>query len=183
MHLDSKKHSEERAALFAVRVWCQTWLNCLTWTAYLKNIYGQVFRLGRGKTPDKEGGLIKGEFVPISNGIVADSRDLLSLGFTKDQMPIFGQMIDILEGMLHERTSHGCKRRSIPWRICSTRWEESAPIFCSRSLLSTVKSWATLTTLALGSVPSPFDSDTFPGALPRSRFEVRAQTTTVPMRL
>ena len=48
----------------------------LTQTAYLKNTYGQVSRFGRGKTPGKEGGLIKGEFMPISNGIVTETGNV-----------------------------------------------------------------------------------------------------------
>ena len=40
-------------------------------------------RFGKGKIPDKEGGLIKGEFMPISNGIVMKTENVEKKEFGK----------------------------------------------------------------------------------------------------
>ena len=58
-----------------------------------------------------------------------------------------------------------------------------APDLLDQPSLSTVKTWETLTTLFLGKFASPWSSRTLPGASPRFRLEVIAQTTTVPIRL
>lgn len=61
--------------------------------------------------------------------------------------------------------------------------EDTEPIFSTKSPLSTVTTCDTLTTLRFRRLASPCSSETLPGSRARVRFEVKAQTTVVAIRL
>ena len=77
----------------------------------------------------------------------------------------------------------GSMSNRIPSSTCFTRSRERLPIFSTKSALSTVNIYVTLTTLCLDKFASPFSNSTLPGALARLRFDVSAHTTAVLRRL
>src|ERR1035441_987925 len=70
-----------------------------------------------------------------------------------------------------------------PVRMESIVLAGSLPMRSVSSVLSMVRFWDTLMTLALGRLAAPFSSGTLPGARARVRLEVIRQTTVVARRL